>query len=476
MALAATVLTSNYDNVDRVSYPTASISPAANSLLLVFVCLRATTTAGTPSTPTTTLSGLTWTTVNTDLDGIASQGVFTAQCGDTPGTGTITFGQTGGDATHIGASWLVVQITGHNTTTPVAQFKFVGGDGTTSAAPTGVLTNAIGNAGNRVFCYVTHRANQVTNPRTNWTELNDNAGSLPNHASEGQWRNDGTNETTFGATWSGAVRYQMHGVEINIAGGAAVALDGTSTGTSSDTGNLILSLALAGQTDGVSTTTGALALAVALAGQTDGVATVTGAMVLSIALNGQSDGTSTTTGDLTVTAAAIALDGTSDGTSTATADLALSLPLVGQSDGTSTTTGAFTLSLALAASSDGTSTTTGDLSVSTVIDLAGASDGLSTVTGDLALSLSLAGGSDGLSAVTGDMVVAVALVATSDGTSTATGDMLVGALVALDGTSDGSSNAFGDLGFFVQEGLVSVQIRYDLDLGRERTRFIVRSR
>ena len=415
MALAATVLTSNYDNVDRVSYPTASISPAANSLLLVFVCLRATTTAGTPSTPTTTLSGLTWTTVNTDLDGIASQGVFTAQCGDTPGTGTITFGQTGGDATHIGASWLVVQITGHNTTTPVAQFKFVGGDGTTSAAPTGVLTNAIGNAGNRVFCYVTHRANQVTNPRTNWTELNDNAGSLPNHASEGQWRNDGTNETTFGATWVGAVRYQMHGVEINIAGGAAVALDGTSTGTSSDTGDLILSIALAGQSDGVSTTTGALAIAIALAGQSDGVSTVTGNMILAIALNGQSDGTSTTTGDLTVTSGG-------------------------------------------------------------PVPLAGQSDGLSTASGDLALSLPLVGGSDGLSTVTGAMVVALALVASSDGTSTATADMTVGAQIALAGQSDGVSDASGTLGFFVQEGLVSVVLIPYLHNKRERSRYVVKSR
>ena len=413
MALAATVLTSNYDNVDRVSYPTASISPAANSLLLVFVCLRATTTAGTPSTPTTTLSGLTWTTVNTDLDGIASQGVFTAQCGATPGSGTITFGQTGGDATHIGASWVVIQITGHNTTTPVAQFKFVGGDGTTSAAPTGVLTNAIGNAGNRVFCYVTHRANQVTNPRTNWTELNDNAGSTPVHASEGQWRNDGTNETTFGATWVGAVRYQMHGVEINIAGGAAVALDGTSTGTSSDTGNLILSLALAGQSDGVSTTTGALAIAIALAGQSDGVSTVTGDMILAIALNGQSDGTSTTTGDLTVTSGG-------------------------------------------------------------PVALAGQSDGLSTASGDLALSLPLAGSTGGSSTVTGALAVAVALIGQADGAATTTADLSVGTQIALAGSSDGVSGASGTLGLFVQEGLVHVIPVSYLRKGREHVRYVVK--
>jgi hypothetical protein len=356
---------------------------------------------------------LTWTTVNTDLDGIASQGVFTAQCGATPGSGTITFGQTGGDATHIGASWVVIQITGHNTTTPVAQFNFVGGDGTTSAAPTGVLTNAIGNAGNRVFCYVTHRANQVTNPRTNWTELNDNTSTLPNHAAEGQWRNDGTNETTFGATWVGAVRYQMHGVEINIAGGAAVALDGTSTGTSSDTGNLILSLALAGQSDGVSTTTGALAIAIALAGQSDGVSTVTGDMILAIALNGQSDGTSTTTGDLTVTSGG-------------------------------------------------------------PVALAGQSDGLSTASGDLALSLPLAGSTGGSSTVTGALAVAVALIGQADGAATTTADLSVGTQIALAGSSDGVSGASGTLGLFVQEGLVHVIPVSYLRKGREHVRYVVK--
>jgi len=476
MALAATLLTSAYNNANAASYTTANITPAANSLLLVFSCVRATTTAGTP-----TMAGgsLTWTTVNTDLDGIASQGVFTAQCGASPGTFALTVNATGGDGTWIGASWAVIQITGHNTTTPVAQFKFVGGDGTSSAAPTGTLDNAIGNAANRVFCYVTHRANEVTNPRTNWTELNDNAGSAPVHASESQWRNDGTNETTFGATWTTSSRYQMHGVEINIAG---VALDGTSTGTSSDTGDLIVTLALAGQTDGVSTVTGDMILSIALNAQSDGTSTTTGDLTVTgggaaVALEGASDGTSATSGDLVVT---LALAATSDGVSTTTGALALSLPLVGTSDGVSTSAGAMVLAIALAASADGASTTTADLTVTGGVPVAldGTSGGTSTATGDLAVAVAFTASSDGSSTITGDLAVAVALVGSSDGTSTTTADMLVGVQVALAGQSDGVSDASATtLSDFVQEGLVSVQVRTFRDIrGREYAKYVVRSR
>jgi hypothetical protein len=455
MAQTATLLTSSYDNVNRVSYPFASVSPAANSLLLVFVSLRASSTAGTP-TISDALSGgsLTWSTVDSDLDGISSTGVFVAQCGATPGSGVITLAQTGGDATHIGAVWFVIEITGHNSTTPVAQFKFVGGDGSTSAAPTGTLDNAIGGANNRVFCFVCHRANQATTPRTNWTELGDVNNSGPNYGGECQWRDDGTNETTFGASWSGSVRYAMHGVEIAAASGGAVAL--------------------AGQSDGTSTTTGALAVAIKFVGTSDGVSTTTGALSVAIPLAGQSDGVSTATGTLSLV---IPLAGTSDGTSTTAADMVVAVALAGTADGVSTTTGAMAVAVALAGQSDGVSTTTADLSVTSVVDLAGQSDGVSTTTGALAVAVALSGASDGSSTATGALAVSVALAGASDGTSTATADLLVGVVVDLAGSSDGVSGASGTLGEYVQEGLVSVRVRVSHDfMGREHTKYSVRSR
>jgi hypothetical protein len=223
MALAASNLATSWDNVDRTTspgYSTASISPAADSLLLVCIHWGAATTAAT--TMAVSGLGLTWTQVMFDADGIRTQFVFRAQCGSSPGSGALTFTWSAGDATQIGCQWSVIQITGHDTTTPVVQTKIVGGDNTTANAPTGTLDSAISAADNRAFCFVSKRNTQATNPRTNWTELGEAIStSAPSESLESQWRNDGTNETTFGATWTTAVRYQMFGLEIAAAAAAA---------------------------------------------------------------------------------------------------------------------------------------------------------------------------------------------------------------------------------------------------------------
>lgn len=314
MALAATILTSNFDNVDRTSYPFASVSPSASSLVVVCTMVAASVTAGTP-TVSDALSGgsLTWNVIDQALDGIRSHGLFWAQCGASPGSGVITLNWTGGDATAIGANWFVIQITGHRLSNPIPQFKKAGGDGTSATAPTGTLTNAIGKAANRVFCYVTHRANEATTERTNWTELGDFNGTAPVMGMELQWRNDGTNETTFGASWTTSSRYIMHGFEV-----AAVDPD------------------LAGQSDGGSTAANAaLNIATALNGSSGGGSSDSGVLVeLPVALGGSAGGGSTATG--TAVETPLALLGTSAGLSTTTADLTVAHSgpaLAGQSDG-----------------------------------------------------------------------------------------------------------------------------------------------
>lgn len=217
MALAASNLTSTWDNVDRTSYSTASISPAANSLLIVYVFVSAASVAG---SGVVAGLGLTWNLVNSRLDGGRSQAVHWAQCGASPGSGALTLTWTGGDATSTGLGWFVIQVTGHNTAAPIVQFKLAGGDGSSSAAPSGTLTNAIGAAGNRVMSFVSHRISEVTNPRASWTELGDHNGTVPATGIECQWRNDGTNETTFSATYATSARYIFHAIEIAIASAA----------------------------------------------------------------------------------------------------------------------------------------------------------------------------------------------------------------------------------------------------------------
>jgi hypothetical protein len=275
-----------------------------------------------------------------------------------------------GGVTAIGCAWHIIQVQGQDTSGTIVQSN-LGATAQTGTSST-VTQSAASAAANRFFSYHIHRAQEVTTPRTNWTELDDRNGTAPNMGFEVQWRDDGTNETTATASWTSSVRWQCLALEVKAATAGSVSLDGQSDGTSTVTGDMILQIALAGQSDGTSSDSAD--------------------MILQIALNAQSDGTSTATGTLSG-----------------------DVPLAGQSDGTS------------------------------------------TVTGDMILSLALAGQSDGTSAVSADLIV--------------------GTLVPLDGGSDGLSNAFGDLGFFVQEGLVSVQVRSVLDYkGRERTRVVVRSR
>lgn len=219
MALAATFRAGNYDNVDAASYTSASFTPNANSILLSWHFLAATTTAGTPTTSDST--SLTWNTILTDLDGGRSAGMFWAQVGGSPASMTVTFNGSGGDGTWTGCGWQVIDITGADAA-PNVQSKLVGGDGSTSNAPTGTLDSAIGAADNRVFSFWQIRVNEAITERTNWTELGGNNGNAPNSGTESQWRNDGTNETTFGATWTTSARYIGMAVEIKAAVSSAI--------------------------------------------------------------------------------------------------------------------------------------------------------------------------------------------------------------------------------------------------------------
>lgn len=333
MALAATLLTGNYDNVDRTSYTTASISPAANSCLLLFYVTRHATTGPTltPSGP----SGVTWTAITNQVDGISRLGMWRGTVSGSPGTGAVTLSIDGG-VTAIGCHWHIIQVTGHDTSGTIVQSP-VGATGSTGTSSS-LTFAAAGASGNRFLSFHFHRANEATNPRTNWSELDDRAGSTPNGGSEVQWRNDGTNETTGSASWTTSSRWQSMGVEVKNLAGTAHALEATSgNGTSSTTADLIATYALA-STDGVggSSTAADLIATYALA-SSDGIgaSSTTADLIATYALaSTDAVGGSSTTADLTVSTTH-QLEGTSAGASTTTAELALALPLAGTADGLS---------------------------------------------------------------------------------------------------------------------------------------------
>jgi hypothetical protein len=228
--LAATLLTSSYDNVDRTSYTTASISPAANSLLLLFV--TDSIAAGTAPEAVPTGLSLTWERLGTRAWGAtpASQrsGAWIAQCGASPGSGTVTLTENdrGSGTTSVGTAWAIIQITGHHVTQPVRQVQYPGTTSTNQSGLSGtshtlaMLDAADGSS--RAFAYFAHAANEATTFRTNWSELSDDAGSAVILGSESQWRSDEF-ETTASASWSTSVRYMGFAVEIAEVNAANIA-------------------------------------------------------------------------------------------------------------------------------------------------------------------------------------------------------------------------------------------------------------
>jgi len=221
--MGATMLASNFDNIDRTTglYVSSSISPAPDSFLICFLMSSAATTA-----PTVSPSGLSlsWSSDFYDLDGGRSYGIYTAQCGASPGSGTVAFSWSDGDPTITGCGWFIIQVTRAATSGTVVQTKLVGGDGATNTAATektGTLDSAIADAANRVFCVWQYRLNETVTPRANWEELGTEFVTTgPNNAWECQWRHDGTNEQTYGSTIAtGGIRFAGLALEVKAATG-----------------------------------------------------------------------------------------------------------------------------------------------------------------------------------------------------------------------------------------------------------------
>ena len=222
MAIGATVLTSAYDASDASSYATASVSPAADSLLLVLSF----SSHGTLVPPAVSLSGLslTWNEGSTDAAYGASTPVRRlhyswAAVGGSPGSGALTLTLTGNTpATACG--WTVIEITGADNTAPIVQaVKSPATDGGDSAATSGSITLAsAGHADNRPFAIFGVRANEAHTPRANWTELSDTPGASPSTGLSTQWRSDAF-ETTASASWSSSARWGGIALEVKASVG-----------------------------------------------------------------------------------------------------------------------------------------------------------------------------------------------------------------------------------------------------------------
>lgn len=216
--IAATLLTSAYDPTNDASPDTASVAPAADSLLLLFTFLSAGSTAA-PSGAASGL-GLTWI-EHHDQPYSGGAGVrrlqcFTAQCGSSPGSGVITLTLTdeGGGATSTGSAWAVIQITGHDPANPIRQAEGVAIDNVNTAS---INLAAPADPASRPFSAWGIRVEQAATPRANWTELCDHSGGSPSTGFEVQWREDAF-DTTASVSWASADDCGGIAVEIAASG------------------------------------------------------------------------------------------------------------------------------------------------------------------------------------------------------------------------------------------------------------------
>jgi len=175
--------------------------------------------------PTVSGNGVTWVQVATvavdpgTSERITLFGAFAA--GATAGQTTINFAA----QTQLGCDCHFFQITGADESGTIAnafvQTPNANGTGTASS----VTLAAAGHADNRPISAHSHLANEVTTPRTNWTEFDDFNSAGPNAGGEDQVRSDAF-ETTASASWATSVAWLAMAAEVKaaVAGGAATHL------------------------------------------------------------------------------------------------------------------------------------------------------------------------------------------------------------------------------------------------------------
>ena len=108
----------------------ASISPSANALLIIVHCVLASSGSGWTDAVSDSFGANLgdWSSVGVEIDGAATvhMWIHYAQCSGTPGSGTVTVDPSGGTQQIM----FVLELTGHNTTSPVAQSKTYSSDAT----------------------------------------------------------------------------------------------------------------------------------------------------------------------------------------------------------------------------------------------------------------------------------------------------------------------------------------------------------
>lgn len=184
--ITVTSLASGGSTADNTVFNTASVSPTGGCLLAVGVTHTA--TGGT--TATVSGLGLTWTMQHRiTVSGSTKLEVWTAPCGTSPGSGTITIT---GAATITSLVWHVHQVEAQHGTTPVVAANTLSNTGTGTISQ---LLQTPPVSDNALLFYCGAAANITQTPFTGWTELADNSSSTPSVSIESQWRRGPTTQS-----------------------------------------------------------------------------------------------------------------------------------------------------------------------------------------------------------------------------------------------------------------------------------------
>jgi hypothetical protein len=209
----ATLLTNKSDpDVDATSFTTVSLSPAANSLLLV--CASSAIAAGTCPTVSNVTSvfsvATAWAQSKEQTYSsltVRRIAVWRAVTGASPGSGTLTVTWSASSTSSYVA---VVQIANVDLGTPIVQAVSASGS---DANPVVSLGAGSGSA-NRPFSFVSSRGGGAVTPRASWTELHDLSHASPTAANQVQWRSDafeGTADVTATAGDWGIIGIEFGG-------------------------------------------------------------------------------------------------------------------------------------------------------------------------------------------------------------------------------------------------------------------------
>ncbi len=180
MAVAATLLTSSIDGVDRTSYTTASIAPTANNLVLAVIASYGDFGITSPVVDALTGVSMTWTQVGTlqtnDSSVYLDQLTIFRALSASPGSGALTI-DFGTDAPEI-VAWSVVQFSGIDTSgtngaNAIRQSKFATVNPTSTNAQSLAFDTATVAANGTFGAIVNSSGSRTIAPGASFTELSD---------------------------------------------------------------------------------------------------------------------------------------------------------------------------------------------------------------------------------------------------------------------------------------------------------------